>query len=296
MAGTYDSEGRVANLSQESTFVLNGMFALSARFSNSEYFSRVKPTDRGVAFAKRAQTLFEQQQDLDEQPTLRMMQGCILLACYYLTSGISSQAWILTGVCVRMAYELGLHDMDHNIIVENRKQTPQEWVIGEEKRRAWWSAWELDNFASTISDRPYCFDRNRAEVLLPVSDNAWFSNTPVASAALSTDPLTAWKSLDGCPNQDERAWFLVSVYLVRLGTELFHLPKGASSQMHKDHDTAISCFALVLPSKFDISGGISFDGENWKSSSWIISTHLMIQGSVSIYVTCVIFSGFAICN
>lgn len=280
MAGTYESDGYLRNLSLETAFVMNGMFALSARFSNSKSLSETEPKDRGAPFAKRAATLFERYNaEGHEQPSLRMLQGSILQAAYYLASGVSSRAWFLTGVCCRMAYELGLHCMDHDIIYGNYNQTTREWVQSEEKRRAWWSAWELDNFASTISCRPYCFDRHRAEVLLPTSDKAWFWAGPVASAALRTDPLTSWKSLEDCPNQDERAWFLVSIYLVRVINEMLQLPRGASAQMHKDLDTAVRCFALALPSKFDFSlNHLSFRPEDRQSSGWIISTKLMLQG------------------
>jgi hypothetical protein len=276
----FRSDGLLGKLSLETAFVLNGIFALSARFSTSEFFTAMKSRDRGVDFAKAASTLLERYQTQDhEQPTLRMLQGSVLLACYYLASGWSSRGWYLLGICSRQVYELGLHQLDHDVIAGNHTEAVQDWVGHEEKRRVWWSAWELDCFVSTISCRPYCFDRNRVEVLLPVSDKAWFRNEPVASAPLKTDPLTVWKSLEDCPNQDEWAWFLVTVYLVRLANELLQQPGVTPPQMHKDLDTVITCFALALPSKFDLSSdSLSFDQENKRSSSWIISTNLMLQG------------------
>jgi hypothetical protein len=155
----------------------------------------------------------------------------------------------------------------------------KEWIEREERRRTWWSSWELDNFASTVSGRPYGHDKGQLQVLLPVSDEAWFSNTPIASAPLHTDTLKVWKSLEICQNQDERAWFLLSIYLVRLTFDISRSP--GYPQTPKDIKTAIDCFALVLPRKFDLSnGGLLFDQRNWRNSCWIIGTNLMVQGYV----------------
>jgi hypothetical protein len=281
MSDSDDDEEPFPGLPLESAFILNGMFALSARFSTSKSLSHLDAKDRGTAFAKRAEQLYERQLRLEtfSQPSLPFLQGCLLLAAYYLGAGVCSRAWLITGVCSRLAYDLRLHTLDDDVISGGKHLDGKDWIEREERRRTWWSSWELDNFASTVSGRPYGHDKGQLQVLLPVSDEAWFSNTPIASAPLHTDTLKVWKSLERCQNQDERAWFLLSIYLVRLSYDISRSP--GYPQNHKDIKTAIDCFALVLPRKFDLSnGGLLFDQRNWRNSCWIIGTNLMVQGYV----------------
>lgn len=247
------------------------MFALSARYSISDNFSNQGPTARGEPFARQAEALLDKyNSEITSQPTLRILQGCILLACYHLSSGITSRAWYFTGLCSRVAYELDLHVLDREVINGSHVESPSEWVENEEKRRAWWSAWELDNFASTVSCRPYGFDRYWAEILLPVSDKDWFSGTHVASAPLEYSPLAGWQTLEDCPNQCERAWYLISVHLVRLSNEF----RRGTGKDFEDFETGVQYFALALPPKFDVSSVAFGDGSN---TGWIVCTHIMLQ-------------------
>lgn len=265
------------SLTPEDGFVLNAVFALSARYSTLEPFADLKPSARGELFAKRAEALLPRNTSVFDtaEPSLRTFQGHILLACYYLSSGITSRAWILIGTCSRIAYQLGLDTMDRDMISGRRIEGPQEWIASEERRRAWWSAWELDNFASTVSCRPYGFDRYQTEILLPVSDRDWFRGVPVASAPLGNVPSNAWKSLVDSSNQSERAWFLVSVHLVRLARDLRREPGEPSTwKRADDFETGVKHFALALPPKFDLSPRSSGGGS---AEGWIICTHFMLQ-------------------
>ncbi|KAH8816609.1 fungal-specific transcription factor domain-containing protein [Xylogone sp. PMI_703] len=266
-------------------FILNGMFALAARFS-TEYLPDADPKDRGVAFAKKAEKLYEKLTSLESfaTPTLPFLQGCLLLVSYYLGCGICSRSWLLMGVCCRAAYFLRLHTLDRDIIMDGSQHDDEKWIKREEKRRCWWAIWELDNFVSTASGRPYGLNRDQMQVLLPVYDDTWFSNTPVASAPIKTDSLLAWKELEISPNQSERAWYLMSTYLVRLMSGIFEKSENPSLQSRKDIASVVDCFALALPRKFDlVSSGLRFDDQNWQNSCWIISTHLILE-SVAVKV------------
>jgi hypothetical protein len=282
------AEERFTALSIESAFILNGMFALAARFSTSGFFSGIPVKERGDGFALQAQSLYQdciRASEL-EIPSLAYLQGAILLNFYQSVSGPNARTWVLTGLCCRLAYDLGLNTLDDDILGKSQTKEVQwssveDWVQREELRRAWWSVWELDTFSSTLSCRPFTIDRNRMQVLLPAPDKEWFSETPIASAGIGSTPLSAWKSLQGSPNQDVRAWFLVCNFLMELAHEMSQ-KTSISPQVKRDMESALSCFALVLPGEFHLSSGsLIFDEENYTKSNWIIATNLMLQRLVT---------------
>jgi hypothetical protein len=197
-----------------------------------------------------------------------------------LTAGPGFRAWLATGVCVRMAYDLSLHVMDKNFHVSShqRNQCLSDWAKAEEKRRAWWAVFEIDTYASTVSCRPFVTDMRRMGVLLPVSDEAWFTLKPVKSAPLlSSSPSLAWKSLVDCENQCGHAWFIVTNYLMRSSHEI--LENGeATEQVVENLASALQCCSLSLPREFRLNGSnMFFDETNFAEKNWILSAHIMIQ-------------------
>lgn len=279
-----DSQGRCKNIPADTAFILYGMMSLVARFSDSPIFNNVNPSNRGAEFAKQARSFYEEfrRDNEDGTPSLAFLHGCVLLDFYLLTSGPCHFGWILTGICIRLAYDLGLDKIDEDIVADGRTNTAQwssveEWGRREERRRAWWSVWELDAYASTLSGRPYAIDQSQIHVLLPAPDENWFSQKPVASTALGPDPMTSYKCLRGRANQDERAWFLVVNSLVLQAHALWRR-RGASKGACEELESVLSCFAMILPEKFDISSGLlSFDGESFQKCNWIVLTNVLLQ-------------------
>lgn len=97
------------------------MFALAARFSKSDVFQGVPLKDRGSRFAADAEKLYQRVERLNEmqgQPSLCYLQGCILSAFCKQVSGFGHKARILTGHCIRLAYDLELHLLDKDIITD----------------------------------------------------------------------------------------------------------------------------------------------------------------------------------
>lgn len=275
-----------SKVNAEEELMLNSMFALASRFSTATYFGHDPPADRGVNFALRATTLHRKLTPTVDEPTLDYINGCILLAFYHYTSGSFARGSLLTGMCVRFAYDIGLNNIDRDIIRADRDEhsglqwsSVEEWVYLEGLRRTWWAIWELDTFGATVSCRPYSIDRRRSDVLLPVSDANWFASIPVASAFLGCRPNTAWKSLQGCPNQDARAWFLLSNHLMAFACDAAQQATGIPAAEKKELESALCCFDLALPAQFHLSS-FHFDHENFARSNWIVSTHLMIQMQV----------------
>ncbi|KAK5023622.1 hypothetical protein LTS07_009130 [Exophiala sideris] len=273
-------------LNLESALILNGVMSISARFSQSPQFENMSPTTRGDQFAKQAQSIYADATRFqgDEAPTLRYLQGCILLAFYHNTNHSNSFGWTLTGVCTRLAYDLGLNTVDDDINCQSDSCSPQwtsteDWIIREELRRAWWSVWELDTFASTVARRPYTIDRNTMQVLLPASDEHWFEGRPVASTPIGSTPATAWKSLRASPNQDERAWFLVANYLMALAYDLM-TRKDVSTRAKAEMENSLTCFGLSLPEHLRLTNPrFVFSDASFARSNWIIATNIILQSA-----------------
>ncbi len=258
------------------------VLALSARFSSSPYFSNTPLKDRGRPFAKAAKSSYEEAMKLEDpaKPSLRLLQGCILLAFYHQLCGATAQSWILVGMCCRLAYDLGLNDIDKDLLgVPHNAQwtTAEEWSEREERRRAWWLVWELDMFASTISRRPHTIDKSQINVLLPVSDKQWFSGVPLASNFLIPDSFQIWKSLQDSPNQDVRSWFLLTSILMATAHDLTQRHQTTVEDI-EEFASCLTCYDLLLPSKYHLgSGELKFDEDHFGDSNWIISIALMIQ-------------------
>lgn len=273
---------RFRQLDLESALILNGIMSLSARFSTSPYWSAITPNERGEVFAQKAKSIFaDATSQEDRTPTLSYLQGCILLAFYHHTNSPSSFGWMLSGVCMRLAYDLGINYVDEDLVGHSTFDRPQwssaeDWVVREEKRRAFWSVWELDAFPSTMSRRPYAIDRNKIKALLPASDEHWFAAEPIASAFVGSTPATAWKSLQGSPNQTERAWFLVANSLMVLASDMVE-QKGVSQQAKEEMESVLSCFALSLPEQFRVTSNPPvFNEQTFASSNWIMATNIML--------------------
>ncbi|OAG34855.1 hypothetical protein AYO21_10960 [Fonsecaea monophora] len=275
------------NLSLEVGLMLNSIMALSARFSNAAHFADVAPICRGESFAKEAQSIYADGTRLQGDgfvPSLQYLQGCILLSFYHNTNSSNSFGWTLTGVCARLAYDLEIDIVDEDIcqqpnLFSNQWSSTEEWVLREENRRAWWSVWELDTFASTVVRRPFTIDRNKMQVLLPCSDERWYEEQPIASAPMGLTPATAWRSLQGSPNQDERAWFLVANFLMALAYDL-KVQTGVSPQARAEMESALTCFSLNLPNHFRLNSSMFvFNDSTFARSNWIITTNIILQSA-----------------
>jgi hypothetical protein len=273
-------ELQYVNLTKTSMFVLYGMMALSARFSSLSHFEDIPLKERGSQFARKAQALFHEtvQGFEHHEPSLMWLQGCILLAYYNQSCRPALGCDLMISYCTRFAYSLGLHRIDENSPPE--PSSVEDWIKKEEQRRAWWSVWELDAFDSISTRRPFSVDIHRMCVCLPVSDEAWFSEKQTESAILSPDILLCWKALRNSPNQDERAWFLISNFITVQALELCQQPH-ISKKTISDIETVVSCFSLLFHETFRASNDqLIFDEANYGKSNWLLLTRLMVQGYV----------------
>ncbi|KAH8807757.1 fungal-specific transcription factor domain-containing protein [Xylogone sp. PMI_703] len=270
------SSSPLRNLRDDEMIVMYGLFSLSARFSSSPEFADVDPLERGARFFIKAQHHYNRARELTDA-NMTYLQGCILMSCYMYTSAPCSQGWILIGVCVRLAYELGLSDMDDE---NSEQQQPSDWIRQEEMRRAWWLVWELDTFCSAIRKQPFSIDRRRMAVKLPVSDDAWFAGEEKSSGKLLARPGQCWASLQGCENQCERAWFLITNHMMSAIQDLMLGKGGITLDEKVSVENEISCLRLALPPIFNIEiDSPAFQEAPFSKINWILGARLMLMSA-----------------
>ncbi|RFU77085.1 fumarylacetoacetase, c-terminal [Trichoderma arundinaceum] len=131
---------------------------------------------------------------------------------YELVSGVRGVAWRSLGAVIRIAYELRLHlvDLPLKLSSTTTDLDPVEvWIAKEERRRAWWTLWEFEVFATTIRKCPLGMDPEQHATLLPVDDIFWFNGEKSPSCFFEADPVLRWKELKKSDNESGRAWFIV---------------------------------------------------------------------------------------
>lgn len=263
------------SLDLETRLLLNGIFALSARFSSHSSWT-TEPTQRGAQFADRARQVYSQwMRSQSGRPTLRLLQGYILLTYHDLCSSPSFETWVNTGVCCRIAYSLSLHEIDK--ASPKKSKHNDNWIEKEAERRAWWVTFYMDNFASVIAARPFDIDANRMDVLLPVSDSAWFSNDSTAPSAPLFIQEGLWRSLVGCDNQSPYAWFIVCNGLLRAARQVYDKRERSDDEL-EILKTSLHCFSLALPPAFRrLHGNFSVGDQNLADKNWVICTLLLLQ-------------------
>ena len=277
--------GRVVDrqsVNDHEAVLINCMFALAARFSNASFFMDTEPVARGDVFAERAAAIKDPILKVIQEPSLDFVKGCVMLTFYYLTAGQPAPGALLTSVCVRFAYDLGLNEIDDEDQTSDdgdvqgaQYEDPALWVDKEELRRLWWAIYELDCFVSTLSCQPYAVAHGEMKVLLPVSDHAWFRGSPIGSSYLIPHPDAIWKSLQGSPNQSPRAWYLVTNFLKSCFADAARQPRQSAPGRQEELENDLACLKMALPAEFQLRSMI-MDETNFGDSNWVISIHCMV--------------------
>ena len=150
-------------------------------------------------------------EELEDEPlSLRLLQALILITHWLLIRNVRGRALRYLGLCVSSAYELNFHLIDFGQDDQSpHTSNPTQWSEDEEKRRAWWSIWEMDVFASVMRRCPTTIDWCQNETFLPAEDVRWFSDEPQQSCRLETDVVQRWKVLSATGNRSPKAWFIV---------------------------------------------------------------------------------------
>ncbi|KAJ9633596.1 hypothetical protein H2204_006802 [Knufia peltigerae] len=147
----------------------------------------------------------------DEPPSLCLLQALILVTHWLLIKGVRGRAWRYLGLCIRIVLELGLYALDADQYGEAmaNKSNPEQWCEDEEKRRAYWAVWEMDQFANHLKHVPIIMDWTQNHVLLPAEDDRWFRGQPQPSCFLESDLIARSKALHATSSKSMRAWYIV---------------------------------------------------------------------------------------
>ncbi|KIW19388.1 hypothetical protein PV08_03683 [Exophiala spinifera] len=277
----------LAGLSLEMAMLLTGMFGLSARFSTHPALADINPLERGSIYTTTAHSICSDLRHI-ESPDLLYLQGYIVLAFHAYTAELNTSAWLLTGVCVRISYDLQLAEIDSGEEGTPGSQEDVNETDVEEMRRAWWLTWELDTFGSLMTRKPFAVDRHAFTVKLPLSDNDWFAGRNVQSNVLQTVPREAWTSLQGSENQNPRAWFLIANHLLSLLMQHLSVKRPLEHEQLLDYETAFNCLKLSWPVAFDILRKPPlFEPDTFADYNWVFGTYLMLTTAYALLDTTV---------
>ncbi|KAM0453143.1 hypothetical protein ACHAPV_009099 [Trichoderma viride] len=251
----------------ESAALVASMFTFSSRFlhdSNERGCSELHQEDYGpLPTPETFHTLARKYiaAALDEYsenaPSLCVLQALILSTFHQLSQDVRGLAWRSLGLCIRVAYELNLHKIDADRVAnqnDNSTYNKEQWILDEERRRAWWAIWELDAFACTIRRLPTGLDLTQTKTFLPVSDEAWFGGTCQPSCCLDPDPQARWKMLEDCANQSWKSWYIVVNSMMRDAHLLSYCrgrygTSGTIRDELKTLEESLSSFKRALPNQ-----------------------------------------------
>jgi hypothetical protein len=269
-------------LQKDEVFMISGMFALAARFSDSDEFGDVPHAARGSVFEANASKLLEEiVAKGTEHPSLNFVCGCVLLALFYFSDGRLGCGTAMTDACIRYAYNLNLHatdvqDLDQlGSVVATGPSDADSWVAAEQRRRIWWNIWKLEVFSSSMAWKPCTIDLRDVAVRLPAADTDWFAKNPVWSPVLIDHPRTAWKILSDVGSENPLAWFLLALYLVSQANTALRRPMCPSPDFITELSSAVCCFKLAVPTNLSL-GSICFVSHDLKDANWAVQTHIII--------------------
>lgn len=292
--GSIESKLSTMRTIAEGESLIAGMFAYSSRFAADH--DRPDHCPGPQHFAKIAACQLDHALDMygDHTPSLSVLQACVLVTFYQITRAVRSRSWRTLGSCTRLAYDLNLHlvdaDDDPNEAVGLNK-----WSRLEEKRRTWWTIWEMDVFASTIRRLPTAIDWSRNLTLLPVHDNDWFNDVVKPSCLLHPNPDSRWKDLIASQNRSSKAWEIVILSFM-CSIQLIVYRSAMQLQQSKEEAACVDvnltiianilhCTTMSIPSELAYGHGfLDFrtrreprDTNNRQHHCNVYSLHLMIQ-------------------
>ncbi|KEF51399.1 uncharacterized protein A1O9_12548 [Exophiala aquamarina CBS 119918] len=207
----------------------------------------------------------------DDPPPLCVLQALVLVTHWLLIRRVRGRAWRSMGLCIRIAYELGLHTIDKGRDFEVTKQAPERWCEDEERRRTWWAIWEMDVFASVLYRLPCTISWSSTQVWLPAPDENWLQSQPQNSCFLHPGLVSRSQELQASGNESPKAWFIVLNSLmaeghafssrVGNGAVVTKEPTLGGEQYASDNRlflerlmNAIQLCALSIPSKYKYRG------------------------------------------
>ncbi|KAI1272370.1 fungal-specific transcription factor domain-containing protein [Xylaria sp. FL0933] len=293
---TFERRVYVELMPEQASTLLASMFCLAVRYARSGGSSslsryegtRVLLPERFYEIASDA-THKQLRSCGDKLPPLFLLQALVLTTYHELVIGVRGLAWRSLGLVIRIAYEMGLHlvDLPSGSPRKGGSESVEVWIAKEERRRVWWTIWELEVFATTIRRCPVSMDQSQHATLLPVEDTFWFEGKKAPSCFLDADPTLRWKNLQKSGNQNSKAWFiLVNSFMCdahsltnpsvpRSVTFGRGQPTGAQRHSRSADigprlvvlENCVSCFSMALPEQLQYRPDLSSNGTTSRDST-----------------------------
>ena len=166
--------------------MLYAMFALSARHSSKiEVLKHAQGHSylAGDIFARLAKLTIANNEDSDKPITLDDLKTTFLLCVYEYTSNPGRKAWVSAGNVVRIAYELGLHQIDTRIRDGVRSVGALSELAKEERRHVWWCVWKLDAWVGISGATPFAVDEQVVCTALASSSPADLADSKIGPSS-----------------------------------------------------------------------------------------------------------------
>ena len=83
------------------------------------------------------------------------VQAVLLLAAYALIRPVRPGLWYITGIAVRIAVDIGLHQEDENVSAQEGHDAGKVHMLRDMRRRLMWCVYTLDRLVSISVGRPF---------------------------------------------------------------------------------------------------------------------------------------------
>ena len=239
------------------------MFSLSARHSSNDFilkYSRGDPYLAGDIFARRAKLANANNENSDKPITLDDLKTAFLLCVYEYTSNPGRRSWVSAGNVVRMAYELGLHQIDTPTRDDEGSVGALSELAKEERRHVWWCVWKLDSWVGISGATPFVVDGQvvcTAFVSTSAVELADGQAGSLPQIFLNSDVESAWGLMRDLQTSNEAKgdnMFIVANSLMRETATIraiqSHSPTRAIEDRHVIAINALSALQLSLPPWF----------------------------------------------
>ncbi|KAF6830572.1 C6 transcription factor [Colletotrichum plurivorum] len=172
---------------QLSSFLLNSIAALSMPFCSPKIPCPRGVIDQGLEESWRKGTYFlkrakEQLVTLMSIPATDVVSGLVILAWAEFGDNNEAGLWMLSGMAIRMAQDMGLHkphESDTGLNATSYYHSPISSLSEEQSKShqqrsglvLFWAVFSLDVCVSLLTGRPPSFRRTEIEVPIPTSDD-----------------------------------------------------------------------------------------------------------------------------
>ncbi|KIX96008.1 uncharacterized protein Z520_08263 [Fonsecaea multimorphosa CBS 102226] len=228
----------------------------------------------------------------DDPPSLCLLQAMILMTHWLIVKGVRGRAWRSLGLCIRIAFELGLDSVDSDVDPISSHIDLDRWCKDEERRRAFWALYEIDTFATVVKQVPHVTNWTPNRVLLPADDDRWFQGQHQQSSYLDQDFIQRPKSLQETGTESARAWYLVLISLLVEANSIHRacgrkatvseVDPDTTTSVRNNRTTLLNCiqlYLLVVPSTLKFHGQILDFGAQ-KSDSNLTASQIYWQSSI----------------